>query len=108
MSKEFGTNLRAVRKSSGLTIEKIAIEFGVSKPTWATWELGTREPNLTMLSAICSRFGVSADELIGLAPLKAIPHTISTSGNTAIAVGHGASASVNISPPRPRKRKPKQ
>lgn len=73
----------------GLTIEAIAKEFNVSKPTWSTWELGTREPRLDVISAICVRLNCSANDLLGVSA----PSSITVSGNgNAVAQGTGAYA----------------
>ena len=73
----------------GLTIEAIAKEFNVSKPTWSTWELGTREPKLDVISAICVRLNCTANDLLGVSP----PSSITVSGNgNAVAQGAGACA----------------
>ena len=60
----FGDNLRTLRGKQ--PVREVASIFGVSQPTWSTWELGTREPNLDMLAKICKHFGVSSDWLLGL------------------------------------------
>lgn len=76
----------------GLTIEAIAREFNVSKPTWSTWELGTREPKLDVISAICVRLKCTPNDLLGVASQR----EITTGDNSAVAIGSNAQASVSF------------
>ena len=89
MSASFGQRLRAIRQAHGLTMESIAKEFDVSKPTWSTWELGTREPKLDVISAICVRLDCTPNDLLGVAQLSSL--SVIGNGN-AVANGAGARA----------------
>ena len=81
--------MRSFRQAQGLTIEAIAREFEVSKPTWSTWELGTREPKLDVISTICARLNCTPNDLLGVSPSSSI--TVTGNGN-AVSQGSGASA----------------
>ena len=60
----FSERLKILR--DGETVVDVANRFGVSQPTWTTWELGTREPNIAMITKICLCYGVRVDWLFGL------------------------------------------
>ena len=64
MDKQFCNNLKAVRKSLGLTQKQIAQQLLVVESCYANWEQGRTEPNIEMLRKLSSVFNVSIDELI--------------------------------------------
>ena len=68
MSKEFGIRLRGIRKNAGHTTVSAAKALGVSQPTYNTWELGTREPNIGMLLELCALFDTTPNNLLGFMP----------------------------------------
>ena len=96
MSEFFGSRLRAFRQAQGLTIAEIANEFGVSKPTWATWELGTREPKLDMIRQFCPRIRCTPNQLLGFDDTPPIP-SISAGNNSAIAIGSNITQTLSVS-----------
>lgn len=57
--------LREIRIERGISQEEIAKAIGVSRSTYTNYELGNREPSLTILVKICDFFDVSADYLLG-------------------------------------------
>jgi DNA-binding XRE family transcriptional regulator len=58
MGRSFGNDLRALRKSQGLTQEKLALLVGVSRVTIAMIEAGHDLPGRDLLLRISSHFGV--------------------------------------------------
>ena len=109
MSKEFGIRLRGIRKSAGHTTVSAAKALGVSQPTYNTWELGTREPNIGMLLELCALFDTTPNDLLGMsaaptsAPLREIKtgdingNVIVGNGNTLVAPPLSTSTSQSTS-----------
>ena len=60
---KIGGFLRELRKEKELTQEQLAEKFGVSSRSVSRWENGNTMPDVTMIPAIASFFGVSTDEL---------------------------------------------
>ncbi len=65
MTVYFGENLKKLRKSKELTQETLADFLGVSFQAISKWERGETYPDITMLPAISSFFGVTVDSLLG-------------------------------------------
>ena len=57
--------LREIRKREGHTTVSAAKALCVSQPTYNTWELGTREPNIEKILALCQLLNTSPNELLG-------------------------------------------
>lgn len=62
--KKFGENLRDLRKSRGYSQEKFAKELGVAQASVSAWELGTREPEFSVVFEISKVFRVPVSSLI--------------------------------------------
>jgi len=60
-----GSRLREVRKSKGLTQEKLGELIGVGKSAICCYEKETRNPTLEAVIEMIHVFGVSADYLLG-------------------------------------------
>lgn len=64
MDKMFCSNLKLIRKSSGLTQKQVADKLGVVESCYANWEQGRTEPSITYIRLLTQIFNVSLDELI--------------------------------------------
>lgn len=67
----FGQRLVALRKAAALTQQQLADEVGVSRRMIAYYEGQSEHPPTTLLPALAQALNVSADELLGLAPISA-------------------------------------
>jgi transcriptional regulator with XRE-family HTH domain len=58
--------LKELRKANHrMTQADVANKLGVAKTTYASYEQGRRDPDISMLTKIASLFGVSVDYLLG-------------------------------------------
>lgn len=72
----FQTRLRELREAAGYkTQQAFADAFGVAQSTIGNWEAGKREPNYETTMRLARFFGVSVDDLLGLADEKKPPLT---------------------------------
>ena len=60
----FGGNLQFLRRTNGMTQEKLASRMGVSRQTVSKWESGEATPELGKLVELCDIFGCSLDSLL--------------------------------------------
>jgi transcriptional regulator with XRE-family HTH domain len=67
---EFGRRLAALRKQAGYTQTELAQELGVSQRMISYYEGHTEYPPVALLPGLAELLGVTADELLGMAPLK--------------------------------------
>lgn len=58
-----GSNIKALRKKSGLTQTQLAEELGVQRTMISAYEDGRSEPRLSTLLTLTNIFDVSMDEL---------------------------------------------
>ena len=63
---EFHERLAGHRAERGLTQTQMAGKLGISRSTYANYEVGKRTPDLWMLIKIADVFTCSLDELVGL------------------------------------------
>jgi len=63
MEIRMGEKIRALRKGRGISQEVLAQVLGVSFQAVSKWETGGAMPDVAMIPAIASFFGVSTDEL---------------------------------------------
>lgn len=77
----FGEKLRQARRVSGLSQEELAAALEVSRQAVSKWEMNQTYPDVDKLILLCSHFGLSADELLGLSAMQPAPDThIQTDG----------------------------
>ena len=60
-----GDRIKYLRKQANLTQSQLAERLNLSQATIASWENGTRRPDLDLLPVLAETFGVSVDELLG-------------------------------------------
>ena len=60
---KLGEKIKSLRKQKNLSQEVLANYLGISFQAVSKWESGTTMPDVTMIPAIASFFGVSTDEL---------------------------------------------
>lgn len=56
--------LKEIRKSKGITQQKLAKELYITQQALCNYEQGKREPNIQMLIKLADYFGVSVDYLV--------------------------------------------
>lgn len=71
MTVNLGDKIRQLRKEKGISQEVLAQYLGVSFQAVSKWETGTTLPDVTLIPAIASFFGVSTDELFDYNRLEA-------------------------------------
>ena len=60
----FAENLRALRKSAGLTQKQLAGIVEVDQRTVSAWEKGVCEPSFFILAKLCEFFGETFDSIL--------------------------------------------
>ena len=71
--------LKRLRKQRHLTQAQLAERLNLSQSTIASWENGTRRPDLDFLPTIANFYGISADKLLGCTLSEDRPTVISES-----------------------------
>lgn len=66
MEIRLGAKIRALRKQKGFSQEVLAQALGVSFQAVSKWETATTLPDVALIPAIASFFGVSTDELFDM------------------------------------------
>ena len=61
---KLGEKIRELRKQRGITQEKLAERLGVTFQAVSKWENGATMPDVLLIPAIASFFGVSTDEFV--------------------------------------------
>lgn len=59
--------LKELRLEKNLSQQQVAEYVGVSQRAYSHYEIGDREPSISVLIKLCKLYGVSADYLVGLA-----------------------------------------
>ncbi len=72
---DFGTILKQLRKSHGLTQKELGVKVGLSKAVVSKYENGMGYPNFDTLIQIANHFGVTTDYLLGVEKSKTIDAT---------------------------------
>lgn len=63
MAKKIGEIIKELRKARGISQETLANIIGVTFQAVSKWETGVTDPDVALIPAIASYFGVSIDEL---------------------------------------------
>lgn len=66
-AENIGERIRRIRQSRGVSLRKVASELGVSPSLISQVETGKSRPSVATLYSLAGFFGVSADELLGIA-----------------------------------------
>lgn len=61
---KLGTNIRALRKAKGLTLEEVGNAVGITRASVSSWESSTTRPDLDRLVGLARLFGVTIDHLL--------------------------------------------
>jgi len=67
-----GKKLETLREERELTKKAVATKLGIHESTYGKYELGKREPNLEMLTALATIFDCSTDYILGLTGVDAL------------------------------------
>lgn len=62
-------NLLALRKKRGLSREAVARALEISSKTYERYEKNERDPTAPLMVKLAGFYGVTLDQLVGLAPL---------------------------------------
>ena len=62
--KQLGLNLRALRKSRGLSQERFALEYDIDRTYVSGIERGKRNPTVTVLGRLANALDVDVHELL--------------------------------------------
>lgn len=71
-----GNNISERRKAKGMTQEELAVNLGVSPQAVSKWENNLSCPDISLLPEISKLFGISVDELLGVAPAAVKTETV--------------------------------
>ena len=63
MDLQIGVQIKRLRQAKGFTQEAVAAEVGVSYQAVSKWETGATTPDIALLPALASLFGVRIDDL---------------------------------------------
>lgn len=61
----FPSKLKQARINTGFTQREISNETGISQPSIAQYETGSREPDIETIGILADFYGVSVDWLLG-------------------------------------------
>ena len=75
---DFGENLKRLRRGQGLTQKELGAKVGLSKAVVSKYENGLDSPSFDVLVQLARYFGVTTDDLLGVARGK----TVDVSGLT--------------------------
>lgn len=76
--RDFGENLKKLRKGRNLTQQELGDRVGLTKAVVSKYENGMGEPSFDVLLRIARLFGVTTDYLLGMPESK----TVNVSGLT--------------------------
>ncbi len=80
-------NLKRLRLDMGLTQEELAAHIGVTGQAVSKWERNECYPDITLLPGLANCFGVTIDELLGMAEIKGKMWGVYAQANTLQAEG---------------------
>ena len=68
-NETLGRRIARLRLEHGMTQERLAGELGVTAQAVSKWENDLSAPDISLLPALAKTFGVSVDQLLGVAPI---------------------------------------
>lgn len=60
-----GNTIKCLRKAMGITQDELSQSLGVTYQAVSKWENNSTQPDIMMIPAIATYFGVTIDELFG-------------------------------------------
>lgn len=69
-SKSIGASIVRIREARGLKQAELGRRLGLSRRTMCSYEKGERRLPAGLIGRLCTVLGVSADELLGVTPLR--------------------------------------
>jgi transcriptional regulator with XRE-family HTH domain len=73
----FAARLARLRKAQGFTQEQLAAEIGISRRRIAYYEAESEHPPASLLRELARALNTTVDELLGSAPVKNKPRSLS-------------------------------
>lgn len=64
--KIFAERLKELRQEHNLSQKEFGKSIGATYSAISYWESNTNEPKISYIVAICTRYGITADYLLGL------------------------------------------
>ena len=98
MDTTLGKRIMAERKKLGLTQDKLAETLGVTAQAVSKWENDQSCPDITMLPRLSELFGITVDELLGVAKTEATQTAVlegTVEDSNPEADGHGFESTSN-------------
>ena len=71
MNETMGQIIRRLRKERNLTQEELAEQLNITYQAVSRWENDTGMPDISQIVPLASVFGVTSDELFGIAGMSA-------------------------------------
>lgn len=65
-----GQNIKRFRRNANMTQEELADMLSISSQAVSRWETDATMPDITLIPALVSIFGVSSDELLGIDSIR--------------------------------------
>lgn len=76
MENTLGRRISAARKKMGMTQDQLAEQLGVTAQAVSKWEHDQSCPDITMLPKLAGIFGITTDQLLGIAPDQEPPTVV--------------------------------
>ena len=68
-NETLGRRIARLRLEYGMTQERLAMKMGVTAQAVSKWENDLSAPDIMLLPELAKTFGVSVDQLLGVAPI---------------------------------------
>lgn len=84
----YAQRIREVRQSAGMTQTEFAMAIGTTKNQLSKYELGTQDTPTKIIIAVCKRFGIDANWLLGTDVNEYKPVLVINDSNVNLAFNH--------------------